>query len=228
MTAARALEEAARSLLGPGTAVACREIGTPPAPLYRAEEAAIARAVPTRRAEFAAGRAAARAAMQALGQPPAPIPMGADRAPIWPAPLTGSITHAGGLALAALAPRETCAGLGLDLEPDTPLAHELWPAVLCEAERDWLATRPAASRGNLAKRLFSAKEAAYKAQYPRSATLLEFTDISISCTRDSSAFTARFTRPVPFFAQGDTLSGHQSITAGMILSTVRLWGASGN
>ncbi len=222
MNAAQALEEAVRSLLGPGVAVCCREIGATPAPLLPAEEAAIARAVPARRAEFAAGRAAARCAMQALGHRPAPIPMGADRAPIWPAPLTGSITHAGGLALAALAPRAACAGLGLDLEPDEALERELWPAVLDEAERDRLATRPAAIRGRLARRLFSAKEAAYKAQYARSATLLEFTDISISCTEGSSAFTARFTRPAPPFAQGDTLSGHQSITAGMILSTVRL------
>ena len=222
MSAAAALQEAARSLLGPGIAVCCREIGARAAPLHGEEEAAIARAVPARRAEFAAGRAAARAAMQTLGHAPAPIPMGGDRAPLWPAPLTGSITHAGGLALAALAPRAACAGLGLDLEPDTPLADDLWPGVLLEAERAWLATRPAAIRGNLAKRFFSAKEAAYKAQYARSRKLLDFSDISISWSESDDTFTARLARPVTPFAKGDHIYGRQTTSGGMILTTALL------
>ena len=47
-----------------------------PAVLFPAEEAAIARAVPKRRSEFATGRACARAALAKLGLPPSPVHTG--------------------------------------------------------------------------------------------------------------------------------------------------------
>ncbi len=219
---ARRLEESARSLLGPGVAVSACRIGAAGTPLFPAEQAAIARDIPARRAEFTAGRQAARAAMSALGHAPAAIPMAADRAPLWPEGLTGSITHGDGLALAALAPVSTTRGLGLDLEPDTPLAADLWATILLPEERAWLETRPESDRGRLAKRVFSAKEAAYKAQYALTGTFLEFDDISISYTPDTHAFTAHLRRSAPPLAQGSTLPGQQTIREGLILSTLQL------
>lgn len=222
ITATQRLQDAARSLMGPGVAVCGVEIGANPAPLYPEEEVAIARAVASRRAEFAAGRQAARGAMRALGVAPTPIPMGESRAPVWPAGMTGTITHAGGLALAALARCEAAEGLGLDLEADTPLARDLWPGILVQSERDWLASQPATAQGKLAKRIFSAKEAAYKAQYVRSGEILDFSDISVAYTGECGAFSARFMRAVPPFGTGDALGGRQVSEAGMILSVVRL------
>ena len=219
---AKRLQARARSLLGPGVAVSYCLIGRADGQLLAAEERAMARAVPARRAEFAAGRQAARAAMAALGHDGAAIPMGADRAPVWPAGLTGSITHAGGLALAAIAPVGASQGLGLDLEGDTPMAEDLWPTILRPDERDWLATQPAHHRQHLAKRMFSAKEACYKAQYARSNTLLDFHDISIAYTDSSTAFSAHFHRTIPGFAQGTILHGQQESTGAMILSTLRI------
>ncbi|WP_352542194.1 hypothetical protein [Mesorhizobium sp. M0018] len=55
-------------------------------------------ALPLRGAEFLAGRAMADAALQALGQLTTEIPIGPDRAPVWPKGSVGSITHARGIA----------------------------------------------------------------------------------------------------------------------------------
>jgi 4'-phosphopantetheinyl transferase EntD len=56
--------------------------------------------------------------------------------------------------------------LGLDVEPDAPLDPELWDEVCAPAEAAWLAAQAPARRGRLAKLVFSAKECAYKCQYP--------------------------------------------------------------
>ncbi len=168
-------------------------------------EALSAAARPARRAEFAAGRSAARAALAAAGLPPAALPRDKRGLPVWPAGLTGSITHAGGWALAAVT--RLPAGLGLDAEEagaDLALADIATPA-----ER-------AAAPDPI--RLFSAKEAAYKAQFPRSGALLAFTDLEITFT--GGAFAARFTRDVPPFARGHVLHGRQAQAAGLILSVV--------
>ncbi|HMO06063.1 MAG TPA: 4'-phosphopantetheinyl transferase superfamily protein [Paracoccaceae bacterium] len=142
--------------------------------LFPAEAAALAGAVPARRAEFAAGRAAARAALARLGRAPEALPPGPGRAPCWPAGIAGSITHAGGLALAAAVRTgagagagagASFAGIGLDAEPDAALEADLVPLVLDAAERARLGR--AADPGRAARRAFCAKEAAFKALFPR-------------------------------------------------------------
>src|SRR5277367_2552834 len=63
------------------------------------------RAVRARRTEFLAGRACARSALRKLadGRADDAIPIGPDRAPVWPAGIVGAITHAHGFAAAAVA-----------------------------------------------------------------------------------------------------------------------------
>ena len=75
------LTEALRAMLPPGLALAGSDPRAAPDRLWPAEATATARMTPARLREFAAGRRAARAAMAALGLPPAAIPMGATRAP---------------------------------------------------------------------------------------------------------------------------------------------------
>ncbi|GAB1479836.1 hypothetical protein MASR2M74_24040 [Paracoccaceae bacterium] len=163
-------------------------------------------AIATRRAEFAAGRAAARAAMAALGLPPAPIPMGEDRAPVWPLGVTGSISHCTGACLAVAGMADHWCGLGVDVEPLAPLDPSLWPVILCPTE---------GQGGLLALRSFVAKEAAYKAQYPLSRTVFDFHTLRLDWQGDF--FTARFTRPVAPFWPGAVLQG-QLVQAGGFLA----------
>ena len=61
--------------------------------------------------------------------------------------------------------------IGIDLEPDRPMAAELVPEIAAPDELAALAPLP---RTLAATRIFSAKEAAYKAQYPVTRALFGF------------------------------------------------------
>jgi len=205
------LGDAARALLPTGAAVVARDPQAPAPPLWPGEEM---RAIPARLAEFAAGRAAARAALVILGHPPAAIPMQPDRAPLWPPGISGSITHSATACLAALLPAPAL--IGIDIEPATALEKELWPTILRPEEQAWLQGRENA--GLLAKRIFSAKEAAYKAQYPVTKTLFGFEVICI--TLHDHSFTATFTADIPGFPKGSTLQGSHCLSENHILTVV--------
>lgn len=214
-----ALIAAARGLLPAAVAVAAADPTQPAPSLWRGE--ALPNAVQKRQREFAAGRMAARAALAQLGQPGQAIPIGPDRAPIWPPGVTGSITHSDTLCLVAVTQAQTL--IGLDLEPATPLEADLWDMILLPQERASLIGTPNA--GLRAKLMFSAKEAAYKAQYARSKTLFGFDGLEI--TFSANSFTARFTQSVPGFAAGTQLNGGYTETEGHYLTAVignTLWG----
>ena len=184
------------------------------------EAPAMARATPARQAEFAAGRAAARAAMRAVGMVPYAIPMGSDRAPVWPAGVVGSISHSNGLCIAVAARARALSGLGIDIEPLDPLPEELWPDVLTPADRDWLMTQDADLRGGYARMIFSAKEATYKAQYNLTGELIGFDAVEIEIDDVGGEFTASFMRPVGDIEPGTTLKGCIATDSGWIAATL--------
>ncbi|MGX0878821.1 4'-phosphopantetheinyl transferase EntD [Roseovarius sp. MBR-154] len=210
------LTAALRALLPPGTALGQADPAAPASGLMPEEAEAMSRAIPARQMEFAAGRRAARAAMAALGLPPAPIPQGVDRAPLWPDGLTGTISHGAGACVALVARRSDIAGLGLDLEPATPLPEALTDTVCTPQER-------ARHISPLAARLiFCAKEATYKAQYTQSGCLLEFHDLAVTLAPDATRFTATLTRHCPPFRQGTAFSGDLAIADRIIVAVVIL------
>jgi len=223
MTGPDRLRQAIATLAGPDIAVAVQHTQRPDGSLWPEEFPAIARAVPARRAEFTAGRVAARQAMAALGLPLAAVPMGADRAPQWPAGTLGSIAHAGGVCVAVLARRGAVRGIGIDLEPAVPLATDLWDTVLRPDERAALALFDPAHQGLQAARIFAAKEAAYKCQYPQSQTILDFDAMLIRLT--NARFTASFTRDIPPFRQDDHFDGQFGLCEGFIIALVVQRGA---
>lgn len=186
--------------------------------VYPEELAAIPGAVDRRRREFAAGRTAARLALRELGAPAMAVPMGADRAPIWPPGLLGSITHAGTACLAAVAWEGEMRLVGLDLEEDSPLDTDLLPTVCTPAERAWLAGQM--DPGHWAKLIFSAKECAYKAQYRISRTLFGFDTLHITLDTANRGFSATFQSDVPGFRQGDMLRGRFATGHGLIVTAI--------
>lgn len=173
-------------------------------------------AIDRRQREFGAGRAAARAAMAEIGKPPAAIPHGADRAPIWPAGIIGSITHTASECLAIVMPAPDRGGIGLDLEEDTPLPPDLWPAVLTPEEISSLAPLPLCRKGRMAKLYFLAKEAAYKAQYPLTGRLLEFHDMRIAFASDG--FQARVLGQAGTILESRPISGRIARAGGHLLA----------
>lgn len=194
-------------------ALSARHKDDPQPALFASEAPAVARASASRRAEFTAGRAAARAALATLGLPDQAIPWAPDRAPVWPAGYCGSITHTGPLCLAVAAKLRDAASVGVDLELWGPMPGDTAAAVATPAECATLPDPPERA----ARRIFSAKEAAYKAQYRLSGTLFGFDTLCF--TDDVSEGTKlHFTRDVPPFVTGDTISLRQWCAHDLILS----------
>ncbi|MBO9464099.1 4'-phosphopantetheinyl transferase superfamily protein [Tropicibacter sp. R15_0] len=209
----------ARSDLPLGLAWAMSEPMDDPNQLFPEEQQAIAHAIPIRRAEFTGGRIAARKAMWALGFHPAAIPMTEDRAPAWPDGLIGSITHADDICMAVVAQSDRYDGLGLDLEPDVAMDPDL-VADLCRDED--LANVPVAEQVKLPKRIFSAKEAAFKAHYARHRTLFDFEALTVDLATGRVQFTQdQEVLDLPQTALGG-LTVQQWICDGMILSLCAL------
>lgn len=159
--------------------------------LYRDELALIADAAPKRRREFAAGRVCARRAMADLGLPPQPITRSADRDPVWPDGVVGTITHCSGYRAAAVAHATQVRAIGIDAEPHAPLPDGVLRLIATPHEINVL-------RGLVSLRddvhwdrlLFSAKEAVYKAHFPLHRARLGFLDVAVTVDATAGTFVA--------------------------------------
>ncbi len=164
-------------------------------PLHPEEAAAVARASARRRREFAAGRAFARQALARFGVHDFPLRSDAERLPLWPPGIVGSISHCPGRCAVAVARAETVLGIGLDIEA----VHRMKPAALdricTDAERAWL-EEPGGEEGaawsgvDWATLLFSAKECTYKCYYPLARTRLGFRDVEVEMHPARASFRA--------------------------------------
>jgi 4'-phosphopantetheinyl transferase EntD len=216
---------AARELFPPEVAVAVLDPRQPQAELFPEEASAIRSAVESRRREFASGRAAARQAMTALGLAERPVPMAADRAPVWPPDVVGSISHTQSCCAVAVARGRHLRSVGLDLEDDTSLDPDLSDEICTPAEIAWLAQQAEAERGRLAKLIFSAKECVYKFQYPLTHRLLGFHDVSVAFDLKGSAFTVAFRDALPPL-DGIRLEGRYRRVSGLLMTGISLAAAS--
>jgi enterobactin synthetase component D len=130
--------------------------------------ASIQRSVAKRQAEFLAGRVCARAALQQLEGLSFIPAIGEDRAPVWPAHITGSITHSTGRAAAIVANKAHWRGLGMDLENllDAERAERLAGEILTGPEMQRMAAGARDQLAMLVTLTFSVKESLFKALYP--------------------------------------------------------------
>jgi 4'-phosphopantetheinyl transferase EntD len=196
----------------------------PGADLFPQEEAAIARAVPRRRREFATARACARAALAQLGEPPVPILRGASGAPLWPAGVAGSITHCAGYRAAAAARTSDIVTVGVDAEPDQALPGGVLDAISLPGERAHLnglsARQPGTAHWD--RLLFCAKEALYKAWFPLARQWLGFEQAEIVIDPDGGAFTARLLVPAPLAAGSPlaTVRGQWLAARGLVAAAI--------
>ncbi|KIN73199.1 4'-phosphopantetheinyl transferase family protein [Sulfitobacter guttiformis] len=211
-----------RSVLPTGLGVAARDPTVMPDDVDKTEAAALAQAVDHRKCEFHAGRSAARAAMTSLSVAIQSVEMAADRSPVWPAGITGSISHSKTACVAAVGMSADWAGIGVDLEEATPL-DPLSVAVVCtRAERVWLGLQPASERGLMAKLIFSAKEATYKAQYNVSGRLFGFEVLELEIDRSDNRFKAYFRCDQGPFAAGTVLHGSYAHAVGLLVTGVAI------
>lgn len=193
------------------------------AELLAGESELVARAVPSRRAEFVTGRACARAALAGLGLATPPIPAGPRGEPVWPQGIVGSITHCPGYRGAAVARSAQIAGIGIDAEPDGPLPEGVLDAVSLPEERAWVhrlrSTHPEIAWDRL---LFSAKESVYKAWYPLVHRWLGFEDALITVEPEHGLFTAELRTAGPQLRGGELseFAGRWIVREGLILTAV--------
>ena len=213
-----ALQRTLADALGPDTGVACADVLGDPLQLWPAERAAIGRAVPRRQREFAAGRASARAALGQIGVPAQAIPSSPDRAPVWPAGTTGSIAHNARVCVAIAKRRTRCQSVGIDLEDEGAIEPALWEGICTPQELRLLSSLPRQEQSACVTRLFCAKEAYYKWQYPQTRQLLDFQAVEIALTSHASRFRARATNRAPLALPVCQQEGHFLSTQGLLLA----------
>lgn len=159
-------------------------LASDPACLHDDERRLIERAVSKRRHEFAAGRQLARGLLAQAGHPLDALLPDEDRVPRWPDAVTGSITHCSSLCAVALSADVGILGLGIDVEPETPLRDELLGQILRDGEIARIDALPSALRPLAGMLAFCAKEAVYKALYPRRRRFLEFHEVELHWQAD--------------------------------------------
>jgi 4'-phosphopantetheinyl transferase EntD len=195
-----------------------------PVELFPEEEAAMGRAVPNRRREFATARGCAHRALAQLGLPPGPVPVGEDRGePIWPQDVVGSITHCRGYRCCAVARADELASVGIDAEPHEPLPEGLIGDLANDEERAMLAalatTEPAVHWDRL---LFCAKESVYKAWYPLARRWLGFEDALLRIDPAARRFEAQLLVPGPPLGGAELrgFAGRWLVRDGLLLAAI--------
>jgi len=157
--------------------------------LFAAEARNLEGVVPRRRWELIAGRVTAHALMRERNWPVVPVIRGSDRSPQWPVGVCGSITHTHSRCAVAIAALDEVFALGLDLEPLTPIEPGLWGMICSPVEISSLYSgHGGLDTGILVRCVFSAKEAFYKAWYPRTHLFLDHHDVQVTLDLDAGSF----------------------------------------
>jgi 4'-phosphopantetheinyl transferase EntD len=150
------------------------------------EERLVAGAVESRRREFTTGRNCARLALQQLGMAPTAIGIGSFREPLFPAGVSGSITHTREYCAAAVVRIGAALSIGIDAEFNQPLNRAVADLVLTPSERQMIC---AFDYGCCADALvFSIKEAFFKAVFPFLLQYLEFSDSVVTLSAADRTF----------------------------------------
>lgn len=202
-------------LLPDDVVTACGDPREPSPALSPAEEQLVVRAVAKRRAEFRRGRACAHSVLERLGVPNFSLLAGAQREPLWPPGIVGSITHTDGLCAVAAARDSAYRGIGIDVEPNLPLEPNLVDYVCGDAELRHAAV--VAERERAARLIFSAKEAVYKCQFYLSRRFLEFHDVNVRLS-PTGEFAAELLVDVPEVGSGACIVGRFAQRGGYLLT----------
>jgi 4'-phosphopantetheinyl transferase EntD len=194
-------------------------------PLVGGEELAVARAVVSRRSEFAAVRHCARQALGRLGYYGVALLPDDRGAPLWPDGVVGSMTHVAGYCAAAVTKDTTIHALGIDAAHHKPLPRGVLSIASSEGERRGLGDATSLdARVCWDTVLFSSKEAVYKAWYPLTRRWLGFEDVFVEVDPGAKRFRARLLGDPLVIgpAHLHQLTGRFAVDAEVILTAVAI------
>lgn len=181
----------------------------------------LGRAVAQRRLDFSAGRLCAREALRHCAPAVAEqdIPIGRNREPVWPAGIVGSISHARGYAVAAVAPAATVHGIGVDFERwlDDGAPGRLAQDLTVPGELATLAEATGWPAARVLTLLFSAKEALYKCLYPQVQAYFGFQQARIVAIRPQAQ---ELTAKATFIAKGGLTARPEFFATGAFTATL--------
>ena len=186
-------------------------------------------AVPSRRAEYLAGRVCALATLRKLGITGYQVPSNPDHCPIWPFGVHGSISHSENIAIAA-ATSNQIDGIGIDIQPISKLvsAYELHTIIFTGT--DW-SLRPGDNNCDetLPLVVLSIKESFFKAAYQLVRCFFDFSSVEIlSINWNLNIFVLRIREHLhEYLPAGREISGfvnvhHGAIFTLLVLNTNRL------
>lgn len=166
--------------------------------LHPLEQALVAHSLDVRKAEFGDARWCAHQALKELGRDSgAPILRGERGMPLWPASVSGSLTHTDGFRAAVVAPRLLVRSMGLDAEPAEPLPAGVLGSIAREGELPQLERLKSQGVACADRLLFCAKEATYKAWFPLTHRWLGFEQAEIDLRDDGTFVSYLLVRPTP-------------------------------
>ncbi len=213
--------EFARPLFSDRVAMAWADPREPMQRLIGDEELALGAVNTARAREFAAGRAAARQAMAQLGHAPRPVLQGESLAPVWPAGLTGSITHAPQDTVAVVTDDPEIRALGLKISDTHLLPYTRWADICTMAELRWLGTLGPSQRGHFAGLLECIKIAITKASFQAVAAMPGWHEIEVAVDLGTNHFRVQLHAAEDQFELPNDLSGRfallsQAYIAGVV------------
>lgn len=169
--------------------------------LHPLEQALVSHSVDIRKAEFGDARWCAHKALGDLRvhglNGAEPILRGERGMPLWPAGITGSMTHTEGFRAAVVAPTISVRSMGLDAEPAEALPREVIGSVARRGELAQLERLRSNGVDCADRLLFCAKEATYKAWFPMTHRWLGFEDAEIDLREDGTFISYLLIRPTP-------------------------------
>jgi 4'-phosphopantetheinyl transferase EntD len=209
------------SLFGPAAITAEAPVHPSDDHLFPEERAYLHNAAPIRRAQFGTARVCARRALAELGVAPAALVPRADRSPVWPPGIVGSISHTRERCTVVVARDTYARSLGLDIEGVRPLEPGVDETVLTPRELRFLRAQPRSRHDEVLMLFFSAKEAYYKCQYPLTGTSLDFREVELEIELEAGRFHAHALNPgIPAFV--GRLGGRFAFEHGMVMCGIEL------
>ena len=180
-------------------------------------------AVAHRRTQFLAGRYCSAEAISRLCGGPADLSIPRDDrgAPVWPASLTGSITHTRDFAWAAVTPRTAFRSVGIDTEEvvAADLGSRIANVVLTATERsapDHMDERTWITL------VFSAKEALFKCLYALVRRHIDYSAAAIEASPSGRLSAALLESLSPGLPAGTTITGGFELRNGYVHAAVWL------